>query len=203
MRKLLILIFLTFIAAKVYSCECAEKPSIKENWDKANQVFTGKIVKVDSLLYDEYGGKLYSFTVRITKSYKGFFHSGKAYRSILYIDTSSCDFIFDVGQEYLIYAKEDSKTLNCSLCSRTNLLNNVSEDEFDALDKLQIEDYKNRNKIRIVKFQNGVEYQIDLVKNSFEESLKRKNLVIYILSGISMLLFLILISVILVKKKRN
>ncbi|QOG02958.1 hypothetical protein [Flavobacterium sp. MDT1-60] len=185
MKKLFLILFLSFITSNGYCCSCAEKPSISKNWESAGQVFIGKVIKVDSLLYGNYGEKVYSFTIRIKKSYKGFFYPGRDYRTILYIDTASCDFIFDVGQEYLIYAKEDSKVLNCSLCSRTNLLENISEEELNTLVDLQKEDLKKRNEIKIIKFQNNIEYQIDLVKNSFEESLKRKDLLIYVLSGIS------------------
>lgn len=200
MKQLFLILFISFFTSNVYCCDCAEKPSIKKNWEIASQVFIGKIVKVDSLLYGSYGEKVYSFTVRIKKSYKGFFYPGRDYRTILYIDTAGCDFIFDVGHEYLIYAKEDSKMLNCSLCSRTNLLNNISEEELNGLADLQKEDLKKRNEITIIKFQNNTEYQIDLVKNSFEESLKRKDLLIYVLSGTS--IFLLIIITFLIKKKK-
>jgi len=202
MKRILILLILLF-TAPVYCCSCADKPSIIQSWKLADQIFVGKVIKVDSTIYGAWGEKVYSFTVKIKKSYKGFVYTGRAYRTILYIDTASCDFIFDVGQEYLIYAKGDSKVLNCSLCSRTNLLSGVPNDEFAALNKLQKEDYKNRNEIRIVKFQNNTQYQMDLVKDSFRESLKRKDLVIYVLSGTTILLLLILILTIFTKKKGN
>jgi hypothetical protein len=202
MKKFFILFLLVIVSNKVYCCDCAEKPSITENWEKATQVFIAKVIKVDSTIYGGYGEKVYSFTVKIKKSYKGFFFPDRDYRTILYSDTASCDFVFDVGQEYLIYAKGDDKVLNCSLCSRTNLLSSAGDDEYAVLDKLKSEDYKNRNKIKIVKFQNNIEYQIDLVKDSFDESLKRKDLIICILSGTSILLFLVLMWVIIAYKKR-
>jgi len=195
MKKLFILLFLIAFAAKSYSCDCSEKPSIKENWELANQVFIGKVIKVDSLLYGTYGEKVYSFTIKIKKSFKGEIFSGRDYRTILYVDTAACDFRFAIGYEYLIYAKGNDKMLHSSLCSRTALLSAVSEDEFTALSNLQKDDIRNRSEFKIIKLQNNTEYQIDLVKDSFKESLKRKNLTIYILLGLSFLLFLILIFV--------
>ena len=172
---------------KAYSCDCSDKPSIKKNRESADQVFIGKVIKVDSLLYGSYGEKVYSFTVKIKKSFKGEIYEGRDYRTILYVDTAACDFVFGIGYEYLIYAKGDGNALSCSLCSRTDLLNNVSQDELTSLIDLQKESSK--NEIRIIKFQNNIQYQIDLVKNSFEEKLKRKDLIIYILSGLCIALF--------------
>lgn len=202
MKKIFLLLFLTLTTSSVYSCDCDDKPSVEKNWDLANQVFIGEIVKVDSLLYDDYGGKLYSFTVKIKKSFKQEIYPNRDYRSILHIDTGACDFIFSVGQEYLIYAKSNDKVLNCSLCSRTDFLKNISEDEIITLNKLQKQYIKEKNEIKIIKFQNSIEYQSDLIKNSFEESLKRKNLLIYILSSIT-IVFLVIILILLIKRRKR
>lgn len=202
MKQLFLIVFISFFTSNVYCCDCAEKPSIKKNWESASQVFIGKIVKVDSLLYGGYGEKVYSFTIKIKKSYKGDIYSGRDYRSILYVDYAACDFPFVIGAEYLIYAKQDNWVLYCSLCSRTNLLNDVSQVELNALADLQKEDLKNRNEIRIIKPQNNIEYQIDLVKNSFEESLKRKDLIIYVLSG-ALILIILIILILLVKRRKR
>lgn len=203
MKQLYLLLFTSFITLNAYCCDCSEKPSIRKNWESANQVFIGNVMKVDSLLYGGYGEKVYSFTIKIKKSFKGDIYSGKDYRTILYVDTAACDFPFAIGGEYLIYAKQDNFVLHCSLCSRTNLLNNVSKEELSAIADLQKEDFKNRNQIRIIKFQNNTEYQIDLVKNSFEESLKRKNLIIYLLSGVVITLLLIILVFLIKRNKRT
>jgi hypothetical protein len=201
MKKLLILVFLTFFSINGYCCDCAEKPSIEKNWERASQIFIGKVVKVDSSLYGGYGEKVYSFTIKIKKSFKGDIYNSKNYRTILYVDYAACDFPFVIGAEYLIYARQDNWVLHCSLCSRTNLLNDVSEDELNTLADLQKGELKNRNEIRIIKLQNNTEYQIDLVKNSFEESLKRKDLLIYALSGTS--IFLLLIITLLLRRRKQ
>lgn len=65
MNKLIIAIIFLFCGIKSYSCECSERGTISKNWEGANEVFTGKIIKVDSLLYGNNGAKIYSFTVKI------------------------------------------------------------------------------------------------------------------------------------------
>lgn len=92
--------------------------------------------------------------------------------------------------------------LSCSLCSRTDLVENVAKSELLILNELHQSYIKNRGEIRIIKFQNNIEYQIDLVKNSFEESLKRKILIIYTLSVV-VVLFLIIILILLIRRKKR
>ena len=203
MKKIFLLLFLSLITSNGYCCECSGKPSVEKNWELADQIFVGKVVKVDSTLYSEYGLKIYSFTVKIKQSFKEEIYPNQYYRTILYEDTGACDFIFDVGEEYLIYAKGNNKVLNCSLCSRTDLLKNISKDQINKLNQLQKEydrSLRNVTEAKIYKFRNNIEYQIDLVKDSFKEKMRRKDLIIYILSGISFLLLLILILVIRKKK---
>ncbi|GGF01268.1 hypothetical protein [Flavobacterium limi] len=196
MKKLFLFLLLSLVIPNSYSCDCSEKPSIEKNWELASEIFTAKIIKVDSLLYGNYGEKLYSFTITINKSYKEEIFEERKNRTILFTDGGSCDFPFLIGEEYLIYAKSNNYTLNCSICSRTNLLSNVDEKEFVTLEKLHKNYIKNKGEIRIIKFQNHIQYQIDLVKNSFEEKLKTKDKIIYGLSLLSFLLFILLIIII-------
>ncbi|WP_289058127.1 hypothetical protein [uncultured Flavobacterium sp.] len=188
------------ISSEVYCCDCSEKSSIEENWEKASQVFIGKVVKVDSSLYSEYGQKMYSYTIKISKIYKDEIINGQSFRTILGVSMGSCDYYFEKGKEYLIYTKKDHNALGCSICSRTNLLQNIQNNELKLLDELYSKSKKNRG-VQIIKFQNNIEYQIDLVKKSFEEKLERKNKVICILSGLSFILFVVLLLLFLKNKR--
>jgi len=188
------------MSAEVYCCDCSEKPSIEENWEKASQVFVGKVIKVDSSLYSEYGQKMYSYTIKISKIYKGEIINEQSFRTILGVSMGSCDYYFEKGKKYLIYTKKDHNALGCSICSRTNLLQNIQNNELKLLDELYSKSKKNRG-VQIIKFQNNIEYQIDLVKKSFEEKLERKNKVICILSGLSFILFVVLLLLFLKNKR--
>ena len=199
-KKLFVFLFLSLISFNAYCCDCSEKPSIQENWKLADQVFVGKVIKVDSLLYSEYGQRMYAFTIRMSKTYKGEIFQGNNLKTILAVSAGSCDYYFDIGKEYLIYAKRDYNALGCSICSRTDLLQNVKVIELEELEKLHKES-KNNSKIQIIKFQNDIEYQTALVKNSFEEEINRKKIIIYVLSGLCFLLVALLFVIIRKKKK--
>lgn len=201
-KKLFVFLFMIVVGSKAYCCDCSDKPSINKNWELADQIFIGKIIKVDSLLYESYGGKAYSFTVKITKSFKDEILPGREFRTILAVSSGQCDFFFNVGEEYLIYAKDNYYTLNSSICSRTDLLNNVDSDELVLLEKLNQESIKNEGDIRAVKFRNNIQYQVALVNNSFEEKLKKRDWIICVLSVLSFLL-LVLIIFIVSRNKKN
>ncbi|MBZ4035974.1 hypothetical protein K6T82_14465 [Flavobacterium sp. 17A] len=191
-KKLLFVLFLALTSSIGYCCDCSEKPSIEKNWESATEVFIGKIVKIDSLLYGSYGQKVYVFSVKISKSYKGEIFPGYEFRDLLANNSGSCDAYFDLGEEYLIYARSNNYTLSSSICSRTNRLKSINSEELDLLDKLN-KAFLNDKSLKISKFQNNTEYQIELVKNSFEEKLKRNDVVIYFLSALNFILFFIIV----------
>lgn len=200
MNKLLVLLLL-FISLKSYSCSCAGVPAINKNWDSANEIFIGEITKVDTLLYGNNGEKIYSYTCRILKSFKSEIYPTREFRTILSQSSASCDFMFQIGKTYLIYAKEESQTLACSICSRTNLLENVEKEELQTLEELYQEYKSDINGVRTIKFENNISYQIGLVENAYQEKLKSKEKTIYIL--LSLITVLIVLVVILLLKRKN
>ena len=202
MNKIIIIVIFLFCGFKSYSCDCAELPTVTKNWESASEVFEGKIIKVDSLLYGNNGAKIYSFTVKILKSYKSKIFNGRELRTILSQSSSSCDFMFTLGKVYLIYAKEESQTLACSICSRTNILENVEKQEIQNLENLYAEYQSDNTNVRIIKVENNTKYQIGLVKNSFEEKLKVKEQIIYFLLFLN-ILFIIIIVLITLRKRKN
>jgi hypothetical protein len=201
MKKLLILIFLFSTGLKSYSCDCSERPSIKVSWESANEVFTGKIIKVDTLLYGNNGAKIHSYTIELIKSFKQDFYNDREFRTVLSQSGASCDFMFELGKVYLIYAKTESQTLACSICSRTNLIQNIGDDEIKTLQNLYKIYTSDTSGVRTIKLESNTSYQIDLVKNSFEEKLKSKDQIIYILS--SGIILLIIMTIIIAKRKSS
>ncbi|PAM93194.1 hypothetical protein B4N84_19655 [Flavobacterium sp. IR1] len=201
MNKLLIL--LLFISLKSYSCSCAGVPDIIKNWESANEIFTAEIIKVDSLLYGNNGAKIYSYTIKIIKSYKSEIYPGRELRTILSQSSASCDFMFQLGKIYLIYAKAESQTLACSICSRTNLLENVEKEELKILEKLYQKYTSDKSKVRFTKFENNISYQIGLVENVYQEKLKSKEKTIYILLSLITVLFLIVLIMLLKRKAKR
>ena len=201
MNKLIVLIIFLFFGLKSYSCECSAFPTIEKNWEAANVVFTGKIIKVDSLLYGNNGVKIYSFTVKIIKSYKSEIFPERELRTVISQSSASCDFMFTLGEVYLIYAKEESQTLACSICSRTNKLKNIEKEEIQTLEKLYSKYLSDNSEVRTIRLENNTEYQIGLVKNSFEEKLKMNEKIIYGLLFLNISLIIIIIIITLRRRK--
>lgn len=187
-----LLILLLFISLKTYSCSCDVIPPINKNWESADEIFTGEIIKVDSLLYGNNGAKIYAFTCKVLKSYKSEIYPGREFRTVLGQSSASCDFIFQVGKVYLIYAKEESQTLACSICSRTNLLEKVEKEELETLKKLYEEYKSDTSGVRIIKLGNNISYQIGLVESAYQEKVKSAKKIIYILLGLEGVLVLII-----------
>lgn len=197
----LLLTLLLFISIKSYSCSCAGVPSINKNWESADEIFTAEIIKIDSLLYGNNGAKIYSFTCRILKSFKSEIYPGREFRTVLGQSSASCDFMFQVGKVYLIYAKEESQTLACSICSRTNMLKNVEKEELETLEKLHKEYISDTSGVRIKKIESNISYQIGLIESAQEEKLKSKENTIYVL--VSVISVLLIIIVIMLLKRKN
>ena len=200
MKRILFLTLLLFTITMSYSCTCAEKPSIKDNWEGANEVFIGKIVKVDSLHFGNNGAKIFSYTVKILKSFKEEFYNTRELRTIIGQDGGSCDFIFNVGEEYLIYAKSESQTLACSLCSRTRSIKKIENEEFEELERLHKEYSSNTSLVRTVRLENNTSYQVELVKKPLEEKIRKQNLLISFLSMTVIILFALIL---ILRKRKN
>lgn|GEM_PF-3573240 len=201
MNKLLVILLL-FISIKSYSCSCAGVPAITKSWESANEIFTGEIIKVDTLLYGNNGAKIYSYTCRILNSYKSEVYPGRELRTILSQSSASCDFMFQLGKTYLIYAKAETQTLASSICSRTNILENVGKEELQTLEKLYQEYTSDKSGIRMIKLENNISYQIGLIENTYQEKLKLKEKMIYILLSLITIL-IVLVIVMLVKRKNS
>jgi hypothetical protein len=193
MKNLFLLVILTSIlSTKIYACDCAEKPSVTHNFSKANQVFIGKIIKMDSLNYDKYGQTIGLYTLEIIVNFKGeeYNFNKRKFRTIASEGRGSCDYHFQVGKTYLIYAKDSDGMLSSSICSRTEALDKVEESELEELKQLQSGVNKASNGTTIVTFKGKHEDEKDLIRNALEEKLKRKNILIYILSASCVLLLL-------------
>ncbi len=124
-----------------FACSCIEINSVKKEVDKSHAIFTGKVLSV-KLISESHGkgnakltldSKIYR--IKITSM-----HKGRLKPEIVEVisRTNTCEYEFDVGQNYIIYAtvsktKISSKIqnrLNTSICTRTRLFD---QKEFDQL----------------------------------------------------------------------
>jgi len=111
------------------ACSCAELPSVEEELDRSQAVFSGKVIDVrEKKSLKGYITK--SVLFEVTNTWKG------VTQSQIIITTGQgggdCGFDFKEGQEYLVYANESTmygeKSLVTIVCDRTNELGSSHED---------------------------------------------------------------------------
>lgn len=113
----------------VSACKCAELPSVKEEFERSQAVFSGKVLDVrEKKSSKEYITK--SVLFEVTNTWKG----GKQSQIIITTGQGGgdCGFDFKEGKEYLVYANESTmygeKSLVSIMCDRTNELRSLQED---------------------------------------------------------------------------
>ncbi|MBS4192464.1 hypothetical protein KHA94_20110 [Bacillus sp. FJAT-49705] len=136
MKKIPFLIFSVFIfyfcaidPLDVHACSCAELPSVEDEFERSQAVFSGKVLKVSEKRSSKgYSPKLVLFEV--TNTWKG------VKQSQIYIttgqDDGDCGISFIEGIEYLVYANESDMygemALVTGICDRTAKVASAQED---------------------------------------------------------------------------
>ena len=70
MNKILLLLVLFISCFKGIACSCVSIPSVKDNWAEASDIFTAKIISIDSSHYSSRGIKVYTINVKIINVFK-------------------------------------------------------------------------------------------------------------------------------------
>jgi len=124
MRRLIFLLtFLVFCIEPVYACSCVERP-FEEAVESADEIFIGRVVKIEekkeffSSDFREYWVSHFD----VSKKWKG----NKRTKIRVIQSYNSCEFSFEFGREYLVYAMETNqigwngtREHTTWLCSRT------------------------------------------------------------------------------------
>ena len=125
----IIILFIGSFPSITSACSCAELPSVEEEFEQSQAVFSGKVVDVrEKRSIKGYITK--SVLFEVTNTWKG------VKQSQIIITTGQgggdCGFDFKEGQEYLVYANESTmygaKVLVSTLCNRTNEWSVLQED---------------------------------------------------------------------------
>lgn len=111
------------------ACKCAELPSVEEEFERSQAVFSGKVVDIREKRSLK-GNITKSVLFEVSKTWKG------VKQSQIIITTGQgggdCGFDFKEGQDYLVYANESTmygaKSLVSVICNRTNELRSSQED---------------------------------------------------------------------------
>ena len=137
MKKLFLLLVI-ILCNNAFGCSCAKKPSVKEDWTFSQDVYTAKVIRIDSSHYTYSGNRFYLMDVKIIHHYKKLPDPGYEMRTFYFRGGGSCDFAFQIDMEYLIYeTRAASPALShASLCSRTGLLSGIKTEELNELQLL-------------------------------------------------------------------
>ena len=125
----IIILFISSFPSNISACSCAELPSVEEEFERSQAVFSGKVVDVREKRSIK-GYQTKSVLFEVTNTWKG------VEQSQIIITTGQgggdCGFDFKEGQEYLVYANESTmygaKTLVATICDRTNEWSVLQED---------------------------------------------------------------------------
>ena len=162
--------FLVVILGDAYACTCIPTPSIKDNWEEANQVFIGVVEKSDTLgnYFSSSGYPVELYTIRILESFKDRFHEKLPLRTFLSYGSGACDSYFNAGEKYLIYAHEETYSgfLRSSECGRTAKLSQVDKSEILLLKKLSQDYLTLKEKKEAPSYIEQEEYEIRLLKDT-------------------------------------
>lgn len=148
-RLLTIFLFIS-IFNNLHACQCGNKKAVKDEWFAHEQVFVGKVVDIDSSIYNSNGIQVFCFKIQVLETFKEGFHDKYLYRSFCNpVHGGSCNYWFSKGEKYLIYANENAQMLTASTCSRTNLYNDVEFAEIANL-KTLFESYNKKDEAQII-----------------------------------------------------
>ncbi|MFK7809506.1 MAG: hypothetical protein AB8F74_17010 [Saprospiraceae bacterium] len=149
---LFLMLFIAFNIQKGHSCSCAIPNDLSTELNLYNQIFLGKVLRIDTLNDKKFPSVEYHFEVR--KRWKGILKEQVNIYSG-FGDGGDCGFVFTKGKTYIVYATEN-ETNQCTRNSLIEesfderLLNNIFRGhiidvEYDLYDKTKI-----YNRLRLV-----------------------------------------------------
>ncbi len=110
------------------ACSCVEKPSVEKDFSQKTAVFSGKVIKIvnasSRISQSSWDSKAVLFQVDTV--WKGDLPS----QVLIYtaISEPSCGYPFEINKEYIVYAGGEVEHLTTTICDRTDLLSNATED---------------------------------------------------------------------------
>lgn len=110
-----------------FACSCAAPGPPKSELSLSEAVFAGHVIDIEKP-----SGTLMSsvdpisVTLQVSTVWKGPAYKTMVVQTVR--ESASCGFPFEIGQDYLIYARGTEAKRMVSLCSRTQLLTDAAED---------------------------------------------------------------------------
>ena len=121
---------LMFARINVAACSCIqpfENPTLKQelNWHRKNAkaIFTGKVIEIKNFSHSQSTGVIVKMMV------ERFWKLPVPEEIIITDSGTSCDYSFEVGKSYLVYAFSSSgKNISTNLCSGNKTLQDATQD---------------------------------------------------------------------------
>ncbi|WP_162426136.1 hypothetical protein [Pontibacter pudoricolor] len=193
-----IAIICLLFASKSFACQCiGPSANIEENWKGSYQVFVGEVLESSSdKLYLASGLNYTYYTIQVIESLKGNYHPKYRLRTFERISHGSCDYTFEVGKKYLIYAYSDNGNLSTNICSRTAPIEEVNKNEIEELRRLT-KDYGEEKGAALIIEKSVAERELGVAQvkikelnNATEELNNTKNWLLGIALALALLLVL-------------
>ena len=104
-----------------FACDCPY-PTVTQERRTAKAIFSGKVTRIAETTDSKY----IQITFKLEQSWKG----ARTREKSLFQENvlTDCDFVFKVGEEYLVYAHGDSEKLSTNVCTRTKRLADAAAD---------------------------------------------------------------------------
>ena len=116
------------------ACSCVPPESVQKELEKSDAVFRGVVTDMEkpAQFFGGSSGDLVEVTLEVEETWKGVETKEVIVQTA--ISSASCGFEFEVGKEYLVYARQTGEGLHVSLCSRTAAIEYATND-LDELEK--------------------------------------------------------------------
>jgi hypothetical protein len=113
---------------RAHACSCVVNPDVKTSLENHNAVFEGTVTakKEPTKLFTYSSADPVTYTFKVNEVWKGKVAPSLTVTSAW--SEASCGFEFKEGNRYLVYARDNGKTLEVSLCSRTAAYSSASGD---------------------------------------------------------------------------
>lgn len=121
--------FVHFSTTSSYACSCIQPGTAIEELERSDFVFSGKVIDIIDSKKDaieQSSADLIEIHFEVSNTWKGVNETEVLFYTER--DSASCGFNFNINDEYLVYVNEYEGKKTVSLCSKTSLLANASED---------------------------------------------------------------------------
>jgi hypothetical protein len=189
-------LILYIFSSSAFACSCRES-TIKDSYKTSNAIFIGKVIAVDSSKYDFSSNKVFAYTFEIDNDFKRELpqKNNKKYYTTIYTPLASlnggCGKTFKLNESYLVYGYQTSLGVETDICTRTDVLNDVSENEINQLEKLK-QEFLVSDEITLPNSENDDLHVLSKKFELYQLTAERKE--IYYWIGLSFLAILLMIS---------